>query len=169
MVAAGDQITVKVLRVDEATGKISLGLKQLQDDPWATSAAAYAVGQVHSGRVTRVADFGAFVELAPGIEGLAHASTFAPTGAARGWAKAVPVGFRGSFEIVSIDLKQKRIGLALLDEGSARATDSASPADAVAEAHEPAEWREHESSQEATTSITSGSLADKLREALRQR
>ena len=65
IVAVGDQITVKVLRVDDATGKISLGLKQLQDDPWATVPARYEVGQVRSGRVTRVAEFGAFVELEP--------------------------------------------------------------------------------------------------------
>ena len=76
IVAVGDQITVKVLRVDDATGKISLGLKQLQDDPWATVPARYEVGQVRSGRVTRVAEFGAFVELRPGIEALAHAPSF---------------------------------------------------------------------------------------------
>ena len=80
VVAPGDQITVKVLRVDDGTGKISLGLKQLQDDPWSTVGTTYEVGQVRSGRVTRVAEFGAFVELEPGIEGLAHASTFPPTG-----------------------------------------------------------------------------------------
>ena len=121
VVAPGDQITVKVLRVDEATQKISLGLKQLQGDPWATVAATYEVGQVRTGRVTRVAEFGAFVELEPGIEGLAHASTFAPTGRAGGWAKSVTVGSTGAFEILSIDTAQKRIGIALVDEGSARA------------------------------------------------
>jgi small subunit ribosomal protein S1 len=119
--APGDQITVKVLRVDAGTGKISLGLKQLQDDPWSTVGATYQVGQVRSGRVTRVAEFGAFVELQPGIEGLAHASTFAPTGRPGGWAKAVPVGATAAFEILSIDLAQKRIGVALV-EGSSRAT-----------------------------------------------
>ena len=81
-----------MLRVDEATQKISLGLKQLLDDPWTTVAATYEVGQVRTGRVTRVAEFGAFVELEPGIEGLAHASTFPPTGRRGGWAKSVPVG-----------------------------------------------------------------------------
>src|SRR5689334_924841 len=60
MVASGDQITVKVLRVDEATGKISLGLKQLHDDPWSTVGTTYEVGQVRKGRVTRLADFGVF-------------------------------------------------------------------------------------------------------------
>jgi small subunit ribosomal protein S1 len=121
VVAAGDQITVKVLRVDEGTGKISLGLKQLQDDPWSTVGTTYQVGQVRSGRVTRVAEFGAFVELQPGIEGLAHASTFPPTGRPGSWAKAVPVGATAAFEILSIDLAQKRIGVALVEEGSARA------------------------------------------------
>jgi small subunit ribosomal protein S1 len=131
IVAPGDQITVKVLRVDDATQKISLGLKQLLDDPW-TAAATYEVGQVRTGRVTRVAEFGAFVELEPGIEGLAHASTFAPTGRAGGWAKSVAAGMTGAFEILSIDLAQKRIGIALVDEGSSRAAGATSPQDAFA-------------------------------------
>lgn len=131
IVAPGDQITVKVLRVDEATEKISLGLKQLLDDPWSTVGTTYEVGQVVTGRVTRVADFGAFVEIAPGIEGLAHASTFAPTGRAAGWAKSVPVGTTGAFEILSIDPAQKRIGIALVEEGSSRAAGAMSPQGAI--------------------------------------
>jgi len=121
IVATGDQITVKVLRVDEGTGKIALGLKQLQDDPWSAVGSAYAVGQVRSGRVTRVAEFGAFVELEPGIEALAHASTFPPTGRRDGWTSAVPVGTTAPFEILSIDLAQRRIGVALVQAGSSRA------------------------------------------------
>ncbi len=121
VVAPGDQITVKVLRVDEATHKISLGLKQLQGDPWTAAAANYEVGQVRQGRVTRIADFGAFVELEPGVEGLAHASTFTPTGHAGGWAKSVSAGLTGAFQILSIDTAQKRIGLALVEDGVARA------------------------------------------------
>jgi len=132
MVAHGDPITVKVLRVDEGTGKISLGLKQLQDDPWSTVGATYAVGQVRSGRVSRVAEFGAFVELEPGIEGLAHASTFTPTGRPGGWAKSVPVGTTAAFQILSVDLAQKRIGVALVEEGSSRAADSTAPQGALA-------------------------------------
>ena len=132
VVAPGDQITVKVLRVDEGTGKISLGLKQLQDDPWSTVGTTYQVGQVRSGRVTRVAEFGAFVELEPGIEGLAHASTFPPTGRPGSWAKAVPVGTTAAFEILSIDLAQKRIGVALVEEGSSRAAGATASQDALA-------------------------------------
>jgi small subunit ribosomal protein S1 len=80
VVKPGEEITVKVLRVDDDKQKISLGLKQLTADPWSRVHATYGIGQVRTGRVTRVADFGAFVELEPGVEGLAHASTFAPKG-----------------------------------------------------------------------------------------
>jgi small subunit ribosomal protein S1 len=81
----------------------------------------YQVGQVLTGRVTRVTDFGAFVELESGIEGLAHMSTFAPTGRSGGWSKSVSPGLTGAFEILSIDPEKKRIGVALVDEGSAKA------------------------------------------------
>ena len=154
VVAVGDQITVKVLRVDDATEKISLGLKQLQDDPWATVASTYEVGQVRKGRVTRVADFGAFVELEPGVEALAHASTFAPTGSAKGWTKSVPPGTTAAFEVLSIDTAQKRIGVALVEEGSSRASDATDSEDAAPDAG-------------STGAI--GSLADKLRGALKER
>ena len=151
VVAVGDEITVKVLRVDENTRKISLGLKQLLDDPWSTAAARFEVGQVRTGRVTRIAEFGAFVELEPGIEGLAHASTFAPTGSPRGWAKGVPPGTSATFEIVSIDVAQKRIGLAPVDRDAPQITGD-------------------ESSEPAVDSKGAlGSLGDKLRDALQKR
>jgi len=120
VVKPGDEITVKVLRVDEGTQKISLGLKQLSTDPWSRVGEVYAVGQQTPGRVTRVAEFGAFVELEPGVEGLAHASTFAPT-LSGGWSSQVTPGMTGTFQILSIDLAQKRIGVALVAEGTAPA------------------------------------------------
>jgi small subunit ribosomal protein S1 len=67
--------------------------------------------------VTRVADFGAFVELEPGVEALAHVSTFAPTGRAGGWAATVPAGTTGVFEILSLDFDKKRVGVSLAMEG----------------------------------------------------
>ena len=132
VVAAGDQITVKVLRVDEASGKISLGLKQLQNDPWSTVSTIVKVGDVRTGRVTRLADFGAFVELMPGIEGLAHASTFPPTGQRGAWTSVVPVGTTAAFEVLSIDPAQKRIGLALVEEGSSRVASAVTSRDELA-------------------------------------
>jgi len=86
-----------------------------------TAAERYAVGQVHQARVTRVAEFGAFVELEPGVEALAHASTFPPTGRSDAWTKQVPPGSTAAFEILSIDPAKKRIGVALVPEGSTRA------------------------------------------------
>jgi small subunit ribosomal protein S1 len=127
VVTPGEEITVKVLRVDDDKQKISLGLKQLTADPWSRVHETYEIGQVLTGRVTRIAEFGAFVELEPGVEGLAHASTFAPTGRSDGWSASVSAGMMGTFEILSIDLEKKRIGVALLPEGSARAGGTASP------------------------------------------
>jgi small subunit ribosomal protein S1 len=149
-VTPGEEITVKVLRVDEDTRKIALGLKQLTEDPWSTVPVRYEVGQVHAGRVTRLAEFGAFVELEPGIEGLAHASTFAPSGPG-GWTRAVPVGTTAAFEILSIDPEKKRMGVALVPEGSARAADV----------------REYAELNDAAPSQL-GSLADKLRGVLKK-
>jgi small subunit ribosomal protein S1 len=119
IVKPGEEITVKVLRVDGEKQKIALGLKQLSADPWSRVPEGYKVGQRLPGRVTRVAQFGAFVELEPGVEGLAHASTFEPTGRSGGWAGQVAAGTTGTFEILAIDLEKKRIGVALVPEGSA--------------------------------------------------
>ena len=120
IVKPGEEITVKVLRVDEGSQKIALGMKQLIADPWSRVSAVYKVGQRLPGRVTRVAQFGAFVELEPGVEALAHVSTFEPTGRSAGWMGQVTAGMMGTFDILSIDLEQKRIGVALVPEGSAQ-------------------------------------------------
>ena len=162
----GQEITVKVLRVDEDGKKISLGLKQLTADPWSTIAAGYEVGQVRTGRVTRLADFGAFVELEPGIEGLAHLSTFPPTGQPNGWKKSVSVGMTARFEILVIDPDKKRIGLAPVPEGAARASVSEK---AIAEAAESEELRDYNSRADGESSGSFGSLADQLRGALTPR
>jgi len=149
VVRPGDAITVKVLRVDDDSGKISLGLKQLQADPWSTVAEKYRVGQAVAGKVTRVADFGAFIELEPGIEALAHVSAFAPTGKRDEWKTAVPPGASVTVEILSIDLERKRIGVAVMEAGEER---------------ENAEYAAH---QDQAPIEGFGSLADKLRAALR--
>ena len=109
---------------------------------------------MRTGRVTRLAEFGAFVELEPGVEGLAHASTFAPTGRSEAWSRSVPVGMTGAFEIVSIDLERKRIGVALVEEGSAEEVE---------------DMREYTGQTGAAPAEGFGSLADKLRSALERR
>ncbi len=120
LVKPGEEITVKVLRVDDEKGKISLGLKQLTADPWTKVQESYEAGQIRPGVVTRVAEFGAFVELEPGIEALAHESTFPPTGRPGGWTAQVAPGTTGAFEILNIDVERKRIGVALVFPGVPR-------------------------------------------------
>jgi small subunit ribosomal protein S1 len=148
VVRPGDAVTVKVLRVDDE-GRISLGLKQLQADPWSTAAEKYRIGQALAGKVTRSADFGVFIELEPGIEALAHVSAFAPTGKRDGWKALVPLGASVTVEILSIDLERKRIGVAVMEAGAER---------------EVAEYAEH---QDRAQTEGFGSLADKLRAAMR--
>jgi len=152
IVASGDQITVKVLRVDEATQKISLGMKELLADPWSTVAATYQVGQMVSGRISRVAQFGVFVELAPGIEGLIPASE---TGLAQDTdiKRVFTPGTPMDVVILEIDAASRRMRL------SSRAVASAQEADEV---------REYTERQDASTPGSVGSLADKLRGALRK-
>lgn len=118
IVQPGDEITVKVLSVDEEKGKISLGLKQLQADPWSSAEDTYEVGQVLKGQVTRVTEFGAFIELEPGIEALAHVSTFPPRGKRDAWRETVPPGAAVAVEVLSFDSERKRIGVAVVDEGN---------------------------------------------------
>ena len=74
VVKAGEEIEVKILKISRETRKISLGLKQLSPDPWMLAVASYAQGSRIKGKVSRVLDFGAFVELEPGVEGLIHVS-----------------------------------------------------------------------------------------------
>ena len=77
VLSVGQQVQVRVLKIDPDTGKLSLGLKQLQPEPWETAPSRYASGQRISGTVSRLTDFGAFVELEPGVEGLIHVSEMA--------------------------------------------------------------------------------------------
>jgi len=157
----GESITVKILRIDEDGKKISLGLKQLTDDPWATAQGTYEIGQVRTGRVTRIAEFGAFVELEPGIEALAHVSTFAQAGRSGAWARSVPVGTSQDFEIVSVDPDKKRIGVALVQNKSTRNGVAGSSSSEDAE-----DLRAYTERQATAPAESFGSLADKLRGAL---
>jgi len=77
VLTVGEELTLRILKIDPETGKISLGLKQLQPEPWETAAERYLPGQRIAGAVTRITDFGAFVELEPGLEGLIHISEMA--------------------------------------------------------------------------------------------
>jgi ribosomal protein S1 len=151
VVTPGDEITVKVLRVDVDKQKISLGLKQLMADPWSKVAETYETGQVRTGRVARVAEFGAFVELEAGVEGLIPLSE---TGLARDTdvKRAFPVGNTFEVVVLDVDAPARRIRLSVK---------------AVQEAYESREVREYSERTDVAPAEGFGSLADKLRGALK--
>ena len=157
VVKVGEEVTVRVLRVEADGERIALGLKQLMEDPWVAAASSYEVGQVKAGRITRIADFGAFVELEPGVEALAHFSTFAPTGRADAWAKSIAVGQTAAFEILAIDVDKKRIGVGMVQDGAE-----------VRDGKKVDEVKEYRERQTAAPSTGFGSLADQLRGALKK-
>jgi small subunit ribosomal protein S1 len=108
----GREVEALVLGIDEERGRCSLGIKQLTAEPVRPSLDAFSVGQTLEGKVMRVKDFGAFIELAPGIEGLAHAGEM---GLAEGQKPRdkVKVGQRVRVTIASLDAEARRIGLVI--------------------------------------------------------
>ena len=113
VLSIGQELQVRILKIDPETRKISLGLKQLQAEPWETAPERYKTGQRVSGPVTRVADFGAFVELEPGVEGLIHISEMFWGKKVRIASDIVKPGERVDAVILSIDLEKRRIALGL--------------------------------------------------------
>jgi small subunit ribosomal protein S1 len=108
----GQQIQVRVLKIDKEKNRISLGMKQLVQNPWMGLNEKYPSERIVSGKVTRVADFGAFVELEPGVEGLVHISELA-------WRRVgsvgevLKVGDEKEFKVLEVDAKRKRVSLSL--------------------------------------------------------
>ncbi|MCB2193106.1 MAG: S1 RNA-binding domain-containing protein, partial [Deltaproteobacteria bacterium] len=109
----GDEITVKVLNFDRERERVSLGLKQLKEDPWLNAAERYPVGTRITGRVVSLADYGAFVEVEEGIEGLIHVSEMSWTRKVRHPSKIVNVGDMVEAVVLSISPDQKRISLGM--------------------------------------------------------
>lgn len=110
----GDMIKAKVLEIVPEEKRISLGLKQMDADPWVTISQKYKIGSSVEVKVTRVTDFGAFVELEPGVEGLAHASTLSDE---RGKSPSdlVKPGEIHVMKIIKFDLSSRKIGMSLKD------------------------------------------------------
>jgi small subunit ribosomal protein S1 len=112
VVQPGQTVKVVVLKVDREARKISLGMKQLTASPWDEAARTFPLGSVVNGKVTRLMDFGAFVELAPGLEGLIHVSELAPQRVRR-VGDVVKVGQDVQVMVLNIDPAQRRIALSL--------------------------------------------------------
>jgi small subunit ribosomal protein S1 len=112
IVQPGQPVKVVVLKIDRDTRKLSLGLKQLSASPWDAAAMTYPPRSIVTGKVTRLMDFGAFVELEPGIEGLIHLSELAPKRVHRA-GDIVQPGQEVQVMVLNVDIAQKRISLSL--------------------------------------------------------
>jgi small subunit ribosomal protein S1 len=113
VLTVGQQLQLKVLKVDPENSRISLGLKQLQPEPWDAAAEKYKVGQRITGTVTRLMDFGAFVELEPGIEGLIHVSEMSWLKKVRKPSDILKTGDTVDAIVLSVSAGERRISLGL--------------------------------------------------------
>jgi small subunit ribosomal protein S1 len=113
VLTVGQQIQVKILKVDPAKKRISLGMKQLQADPWSTAGEKYHAGERVTGTVSRLTDFGAFIELEPGLDGLIHLSEMSWSKKVRKPADVVKAGDTVEVVILGVNPGEKRISLGL--------------------------------------------------------
>ncbi|HKQ69999.1 MAG TPA: 30S ribosomal protein S1 [Polyangiaceae bacterium] len=109
----GDEVLVKVLKYNAETERVSLGLKQTQEDPWNHAEEAYPPGKKVRGKVMSITDYGAFVELEPGVEGLIHVSEMSWTKKVKHPSKLVEPGQEIECQVLEVDAKAKRISLGL--------------------------------------------------------
>ena len=117
MFEVGDEIKVKVLKFDSDSERVSLGLKQISDDPWATVDQKYHMGNRVSGKVVSMAEYGAFIEIEEGIEGLIHVSEMSWTKRVKHPSKVLSIGDEVEAVILDIDTKSKRISLGMKQIG----------------------------------------------------
>jgi small subunit ribosomal protein S1 len=113
MLNIGQQVKVKIIKINHETHRISLGMKQLLDDPWQGIEAKFPVGARYKGRVTNITDYGAFVELEPGIEGLIHVSEMSWTKKNVHPGKIVSTSQEVEVQILEVDPVKRRISLGL--------------------------------------------------------
>lgn len=113
VVQVGQEVTAKVLKFDPERQRVSLGLKQMGDDPWLGVARRYPAGTRLFGKVTNIADYGAFVELEPGIEGLVHVSEMDWTNKNVAPSKVVSIGDEVEVMVLDIDEDKRRISLGM--------------------------------------------------------
>src|SRR5687767_15449654 len=109
----GDHVRVKVLKFNPETERVSLGLKQISEDPWSKAAEKYVPGTVVRGKVVSLKDYGAFIELEEGIEGLVHISEMSWTRRVKHPSKMVAVGDMVEAVVLDVDVKQNRISLGM--------------------------------------------------------
>src|SRR5438309_1633872 len=112
-VRPGEEVEVKILKYDREKGRISLGRKQLLPDPWASVVERYVVGTKLTGKIMGLTDYGAFVELEPGIEGLVHVSEMSWSKRKQHPSKIVKVGDDVEVSVLGVDSNERRISLGM--------------------------------------------------------
>jgi ribosomal protein S1 len=141
IVSINEKLRVQVLEVDEASGRVSVGLKQLTDDPWLHAASKYEVGSLVRGRVSGVKEYGVFVELEPGIFGLLHISNIF----AQPWGHHPSERFKLDEDVEvcvsKVDLDARRLAFQLPDQPAAEGLPEVSEDDEAA-AEAATRWRE---------------------------
>lgn len=113
MFNVGDRVEVSVLKYDRETGRISLGLKQKSADPWTNVAGKYPIGTRVRGKVVSLTDYGAFVELEPGVEGLVHVSEMSWTHEVRHPSRVVAIGDQVEAAVLNVDPASRKISLGM--------------------------------------------------------
>jgi small subunit ribosomal protein S1 len=113
VVTVGQEVTAKVLKFDQEKNRVSLGIKQLGDDPWNGIARRYPTSTRMFGKVTNITDYGAFIEIEPGIEGLVHVSEMDWTNKNINPSKAVNLGDETEVMVLEIDEERRRISLGM--------------------------------------------------------
>jgi small subunit ribosomal protein S1 len=113
VLSVGQSVTVQIIKINHDTQRISLGMKQLQTDPWEGVAAKYPPGAKFTGKVTNVTDYGAFVELEPGVEGLVHVSEMSWVKKNVAPSKIVTPGQDVEVQVLEVDSNKRRISLGL--------------------------------------------------------
>ena len=159
VVSIGDEVEVYVLKADREKEKVSLSLKKLIPNPWDVASDKYEVGQVYTGKVMRSAPFGAFIQLEPGLEGLAHISQLAKFRVNK-VEEVLTEGMEVPVKILDIDMEKKRISLSVkeaidlpkleiaIEEEVPAATEGETEAEAPAAAEEAPEGAAEEASAE---------------------
>jgi len=113
VLSVGESVEVKVIRFNTDTQRISLGMKQLQEDPWEAAKANFTIGSIVKGRVTNITDYGAFIELADGVEGLVHVSEMSWTKKNVHPGKIVSSSQEVDVMVLDIDMEKRRISLGI--------------------------------------------------------
>jgi small subunit ribosomal protein S1 len=113
LINVGDEITVKILKYDTEKERVSLGLKQLTEDPWANIKTGYTIGSKAKGKVVSVAEYGAFVELGDGVEGLIHVSEMSWTKRVKHANQVVQVDQEVEVQVLEVDTENRRISLGM--------------------------------------------------------